>query len=112
MPVNMLTKLRKIVVVGNSAAKRIHSKVNRYMVAFVIFVIAITTVDNSNVFQCRAQGERISKLHSDIARSKQELRTNREKLHNLKTNKEGLEKFAREEYLMKRENEDIFIVEE
>ena len=32
------------------------------------------------------------------------------KLNELKTNNENLEKFAREQYLMKKDNEDIFIV--
>lgn len=33
-------------------------------------------------------------------------------LYNLKTNKETLEQFARETYLMKRENEDLFLFRE
>ena len=37
---------------------------------------------------------------------------NSKKLNDLHTDKEGLERFAREEYLMKRANEDIFIIEE
>ena len=34
------------------------------------------------------------------------------KLEELRTDRENLEKFAREQYLMKRENEDIFIVKD
>ena len=33
-------------------------------------------------------------------------------MKNLKTNNENLEKFAREQYLMKKDNEDIFIIVE
>ncbi|MGL4806127.1 MAG: hypothetical protein ACRC26_07250 [Bacteroidales bacterium] len=33
-------------------------------------------------------------------------------LEKLQMHKETLEKYAREEYLMKKENEDIFIIEE
>ncbi len=32
------------------------------------------------------------------------------KLHELKTDSKNLEKFAREQYLMKKDNEDIFII--
>ena len=41
---------------------------------------------------------------------REEIKINSEKLNNLRTDKEGLERFAREEYLMKRENEDIYII--
>jgi cell division protein FtsB len=34
------------------------------------------------------------------------------RLHQLKTNEENLEEFAREEYYMKKENEDIYIIVE
>lgn len=34
------------------------------------------------------------------------------KLNELKTNDENLEKFAREQYLMKKSDEDIFIIDE
>ena len=33
-------------------------------------------------------------------------------MNELESNKDGLERFAREQYLMKREEEDIFIFEE
>jgi len=37
---------------------------------------------------------------------------NSKKLNDLHTDKEGLERFAREEYFMKRSNEDVFIIKE
>jgi len=33
------------------------------------------------------------------------------RMNELRTDNENLEKFAREQYLMKRENEEIFIIE-
>jgi hypothetical protein len=57
------------------------------------------------------------KLHQelqDIEDMKQyylsEIEQNRQELKELVTNKKTLEKFARERYLMKRENEDIYLV--
>jgi hypothetical protein len=35
---------------------------------------------------------------------------NKRELEELETNKKTLEKFAREKYLMKRDNEDIYVV--
>ena len=34
----------------------------------------------------------------------------RKRIQELKTNNDNLEKFAREQYLMKKDNEDIFII--
>jgi cell division protein FtsB len=43
---------------------------------------------------------------------RQKIREDSTKLHQLKTNEENLEEFAREEYYMKKDNEDIFIIVE
>ena len=40
------------------------------------------------------------------------IKTNKQKLNELKSSHQNLEKFAREQYLMKKENEDIFIIKE
>ena len=42
----------------------------------------------------------------------QKIKEDRKRINELKTNDENLEKFAREQYLMKRDNEDIFIIVE
>jgi cell division protein FtsB len=39
-----------------------------------------------------------------------EIKLTREHLHELSSDKELLEKFARERYYMKRDNEDIFVL--
>ena len=51
-----------------------------------------------------------SRLENEIKYYKNELETSSKKLHDLNNNKEGLERFAREEYLMKKENEDLYII--
>jgi len=38
------------------------------------------------------------------------IKENTEKIRELRTDKANLEKFAREEYLMKKNNEDIFVI--
>jgi cell division protein FtsB len=38
------------------------------------------------------------------------IKENRTKLNELQTDSKNLEKFAREQYLMKKDNEDIFII--
>jgi cell division protein FtsB len=42
----------------------------------------------------------------------EKIKSDTKKLEELRTDRENLEKFAREQYLMKRDNEDVFIVTE
>lgn len=62
-------------------------------------------------------------IHSDISRSNKlkdlqkneqrltsEILATQEELKQLKTNAQTIEKYAREKYLMKKDNEDLFII--
>lgn len=53
---------------------------------------------------------KIKDLESQIEFYHNQTETNRQKLNELQSNKDDLEKFARENYLMKKEKEDIFII--
>ncbi len=83
---------------------------NKYVITLIFFFIWLLIFDKNNL------GERISGLR-EINRLKQEKTYYNEKIKEdstqlelLKTDKETIEKYAREQYLMKKENEDIFIV--
>lgn len=49
-------------------------------------------------------------LEKDKAYYEKKIIEDSQRLKELKTNKENLEKFAREQYLMKRDNEDVFVI--
>ena len=53
--------------------------------------------------------KKLNKLKKEKQYYLEEIEKAEKKMDDLKNNKESLEKFAREEYLMKKENEDIFI---
>jgi cell division protein FtsB len=53
----------------------------------------------------------INNLESQIEFYYNQNETDKKKLNELQSNKDDLEKFDRENYLMKKENEDIFILE-
>jgi cell division protein FtsB len=48
-------------------------------------------------------------LQRDKAYYEKKIKEDTQQLKELKTNRENLEKFAREQYLMKKDNEDIFV---
>lgn len=54
----------------------------------------------------------ISALNSEIEKYRKQYEEDTEKLKELTTNPEALEKIAREKYLMKKPDEDIFVFEE
>ena len=51
-------------------------------------------------------------MKSEIEEYRKQFNEDTERLKELTDNPEGLEKIAREKYLMKKPNEDIFILEE
>ena len=53
---------------------------------------------------------KIRELNSQIESYDKQIETCLEKMDELSTNKANLERFAREEYYMKRKNEEVFII--
>ncbi len=85
---------------------------HKYLITIVAFLVIIVFLDENSLIQ-RAQHKReISTLKSEIARYRKQYEEDTRKLKELMDNPEALEKIAREKYLMKKPNEDIFIFEE
>ena len=97
-----------------SSLKKIYTqylaKLNKYWVVIIIFLVITFTVGDSNLYKRYMYDEKIRMLEKDIKYYQKEIEINRNKLDDLNTSKERLERFAREEYYMKEENEDIFII--
>ncbi len=85
---------------------------SKYLIAFAAFCVVILFLDKNDVF---TQFERRRELH-ELEKSKAyysaEIAAERKELEALKTNPATLERYAREKYLMKRDNEEIFLVPE
>lgn len=88
------------------------SWVNAYWLIGIAFGVVTLTVGDSSLYKRYMYEEKISSLEKEIKHYQQEIEVNSEKLNNLRTDKEGLERFAREEYFMKKPNEDVFIIKE
>ena len=83
---------------------------NRYLLAGVIFIVWTALIDsNSYSVRLRLQSD-LEKLKTEKIFYQKKIKQDSLNLSELKTNKANLEKFAREKYLMKKENEDIFII--
>ena len=85
---------------------------HKYLITIVLFLVIIVFLDENSLIR-RAQHRReISALTEEIEKYRKQYAEDTERLKELTANPEALEKIAREKYLMKKPNEDIFIIEE
>ena len=84
---------------------------NKYSLAFIAVLVWVVFLDSNNFIDRVANMRHIHRLEKDIIFYKEKIAEDRAKLEELQTNPANLEKFAREQYLMKKDNEDIFIIE-
>lgn len=89
---------------------RYFSRLNKYWLAFIIFIIITFTVGDSTLYDRYIYDQKISELEREIGLYKKNIDINRKKIEDLHANKERLERYAREEFFMKKPDEDIFII--
>jgi len=82
---------------------------NKYLLAFTIFLVYNLFLDDIDVFTILNQNRRLSKLSTDQSEINVKLKDTKQTLRELKHGY-ALEKYAREEKLFKKDNEDIFII--
>jgi cell division protein FtsB len=85
---------------------------NKYFLTSIGFVIWMLFFDPRDVFSQWERTKELRKLKGSKAFYQKEIAKETAELEQLKTNPATLEKYAREKYLMKKENEDLFIVPE
>lgn len=83
---------------------------NRFVVFSLIFLTWITFFDEDNLLTKRAYANKIAALRAEKRELEEGIHQNQRKMDELQNNRESLEKFAREEYFMKSDDETIFII--
>ena len=83
---------------------------NRYVVTFLAFIIWVGFFDQNNLADRHELSNRIEELERQKIHYKEEIANNKKRMEELQSDPENLEKFAREQYLMKKPEEDIFVV--
>lgn len=92
--------------------KILKSIANKYLIALAGFVVWIMFFDENNLRKHQQNLKELALLESQVDFYKQKIEADKRKLYELQTNDENLEKFAREQFLMKRVDEDIFVIVE
>jgi cell division protein DivIC len=85
---------------------------NRYTITALVFFFYMLFFDRHDLISQMQLRSELGKMQENKDYYREQIEETREDLNDLLTNDENLEKFAREKYLMKRENEDIFIIVE
>lgn len=84
---------------------------NRYLLVGAVFLVWMLFIDTNSWWFHRELNQEIEELEEATEYYKGEIIQDSTLLHDLDSNSEALERFARERYRMKKENEDLFIIE-
>lgn len=82
---------------------------SRYLLAITAFVVWIVFFDESNFFIQRQRKSELNALNEKIDYYKTQVAETKQELQNLQNDPAMLEKYAREKYYMKRDNEEVFV---
>ena len=83
---------------------------NKYLIAGVAFVVYIFFFDTKDIPSSINRIETYKKLQQTELNLNKKIAETRKDLNLLKTNPQTIEKYARENYMMKKYNEDLFII--
>jgi cell division protein FtsB len=83
---------------------------NKYVLTIAVFSIWMLFFDQNNMVDRLKMSSEIRQLEADREYYQAEITKDSTRLHELTTDKDNLEKYAREQFLMKKKNEDVFVV--
>jgi cell division protein DivIC len=83
---------------------------NKYFLTIIIFLVWILLFDSNNLIARYKEIKELHKLRTDREYYIKRIESDSQKLHELKTDDNNLEKFAREQYHMKKPDEDLYII--
>jgi cell division protein DivIC len=94
----------------NNALKAIAK--NKFLLTGALFFAWIALFDSNSWFDRNRLKKERTKLINEKAFYIEKIAEDSASLEELRTNNENLEKFARENFLMKKENEEVFVIVE
>ncbi len=85
---------------------------NKYSVALIVFFLWMMFFDRNRVINQVKLLNTLGDMRSEKEYYQEQIEQDSTALHILESDKKELERFAREKYLMKRDNEDVYLVVE
>lgn len=84
---------------------------NKYVIATLIFAALIVFIDQYNVFEQGKSYRKLRKMKKEVEYYDREIEKQEQTLNALKSDTALLEKVAREQHLMKRDDEVVYILD-
>lgn len=84
---------------------------NKYVIATLIFAALIVFIDQYNVFEQGKSYRKLRKMKKEVEYYDHEIEKQEQTLKALKSDTALLEKVAREQHLMKRDDEVVYILD-
>ena len=83
---------------------------NKYVITILAVLVWISFFDKYDLVTQYQARQALSQLEKDKQYYTDEIKKNQNEINELETNATSLEKFAREKYMMKKDDEDIFLI--
>lgn len=83
---------------------------NKYLIASVVFVVYMIFADKNNVIEQYDLQKQYTKIKREHRYYEEQIVNARKQQEELFGSDKNLEKFGREKYLMKKDNEDVFVI--
>lgn len=84
---------------------------NKYIIATLVFAAIIVFFDQYNIFEQGRSYRKLRKVKKQVEYYDREIEKQEQTLHDLKKDSALLEKVAREQHMMKRDDEVIYILD-
>ena len=85
---------------------------NKYVITLVLFVVVVGFLDENSLVRRMQYMREENRLLDEIERYSAEYKKNTIKLQELSVDSGAIERIAREKYLMKKPDEDIYVFDE
>ena len=85
---------------------------NKFFIVCFVFFLIILFLDENNLFVIRSLKKDVAQLEFTIDTMRQGIYQDSLQAERLKNNLDTIERYGRENYYMKRKNEDVFVVVE
>ncbi|MCX6185917.1 MAG: septum formation initiator family protein [Bacteroidetes bacterium] len=83
---------------------------NKYIIAMLLLVLLLIFNDRNSIFNQLKYREQLNKATKENTFLKEQIAKASKESNELFSNNKNLEKFAREKYLMKRDDEDVYVI--
>ncbi len=83
---------------------------NKYLLAGSFFLVWMFFFNEKDLISEFKRKDKLKALQKSEQQLSETIKDTKQELSQLKTNAQTIEKYAREKYLMKKDNEDLFII--